>query len=137
MKHVKTSLVIGGACLSGIKLCKTFVDQGYYTFCIDNLSGISSNIPEKWPAEINCVHSNKFIFIKEDCCDFFINEAKCFTHFDIVVFLIHNECCSITEHAFSKWLENLSYIPKKVISVNYNLSFNLDVVRSRHSATYR
>jgi hypothetical protein len=107
---LKTALVIGGANKSGSILCKKFIDQGYYTFCIDDLSGDHSIHPEKWEESYNCYDSNKFIFIEDECGKFFEIENDCQTQFNVIVMFVKNK-----KEVLLNWVKSLSYSPTHII----------------------
>lgn len=115
-KKIKTAIVFGGASLCGREICENLVDEKYYTFCIDDLSGKESIHPDKW--ESKCKSNPRFIFIQEKWEDFIDSEVCIETNIDIVVFLIgkHNKQ---SDNNFCKWIRTLTITPNKIVMKNF------------------
>lgn len=117
---VKVALVIGGAGFIGRVFCKRLISMGYYTFCVDNVSSVTSLSPEEWPDNVNCKEYNRFIYIEEDCRDFFQKENA---RFDLVIYLATTQSDKIfdiaqsisIDGAFFTWISALNTKPKKVV----------------------
>ena len=84
---MKKILVTGGAGFVGRHLCKALLDRGDRVVCVDSIVPLTGGIcplEKGWPL-YNPLDYDRFVFIKQDCRDFFSNTQ--WTDFDEVFHL--------------------------------------------------